>query len=77
MKLAGPGQRLGTELLAQSLVQRQLPSLLLPHLGLVQHLTSAGSLGQAPLMVVPPLDEHPDVEMQTPVMVASQPVSYL
>ena len=47
----------------QSDDQRQFP---LGQTGLVQHLTSAGSEGQAPEMEVPPLDVQSDDFTQTP-----------
>lgn len=51
---------------AQSLCQRQELFEEVPQLGLVQHFTSAGSLGQAPLMATPPEEEQVDVVTQTP-----------
>lgn len=65
LKALGPGQRPERELLAQSEVQRQFPGLA-PQEGFEQHFTSLGSLGQAPEMVTPPLEEHVEVETQTP-----------
>jgi hypothetical protein len=67
LKALGPGHSPETELPAQSLFQRQFPVLPLSHLGLVQHWTLAGVLGQAPLMLVPWLAEHLDVVTQTPI----------
>lgn len=69
MKPPGPGQRFDSELPAQSLLQRQLPGLE-PQDGLLQHFTSAGSAGQAPLMLVPPEAEQAEEERQTPVCFA-------
>lgn len=48
LKLAGPGHRLDTVVPEHWLVQRQFPPL--PQLVLVQHLTSSGVPGQAPVM---------------------------
>jgi hypothetical protein len=54
------------EVPAQSLVQRQLPSLVLAQDALVQHLMSAGSAGQPPMMVTPPAELQSLEGMQTP-----------
>lgn len=67
LKPPGPGHWSATELAAQSLDQRQLPAEAVLHFGLVQHLMSSASAGQAPVIVVPPEAEQLVVEMQTPV----------
>ena len=67
LKVEGPGHWLvSVTPEAHVLLKRQLPALPLPQAVLVQHLMSAGSLGQAPLMDVPPPREQDDVEMQVP-----------
>lgn len=55
-----------TEVPAQSLCQRQLPADPFAQEALVQHLIPAGSQGQAPSMVMPPAEEHNEVERHTP-----------
>jgi len=65
LKLAGPGQRPETVFpLAHVLAERQLPPS--PHVGLVQHFTWPGSLGQNPVWDVPPEEEQDAVVMHTP-----------
>jgi hypothetical protein len=61
----GPGHWFATVLPPQSLAQRQLSPP--EHGALVQHLISAASTGQPPLMVVPPEAEQALVETQTPM----------
>jgi hypothetical protein len=66
LKPDGPGHWLDTVEPAQSEVQRQLPEAPLPQLGLLQQRIVEASAGQAPVMVVPPLAEQSEVEIQTP-----------